>query len=43
MPKLLVVEDNAILAYTLARFLREQGDLTVAAVVALKRYRQTLD
>src|SRR5688500_16682158 len=33
MPALMVVEDNAILANTLARFLREQGKLTVSAVV----------
>jgi DNA-binding NarL/FixJ family response regulator len=33
MPVVLVVEDNAILASTLVRFLREQGHLTVAAVV----------
>jgi DNA-binding NarL/FixJ family response regulator len=32
MPKLLIVEDNAILASTLLRFLREQDGLTVAAV-----------
>jgi DNA-binding NarL/FixJ family response regulator len=30
---LLVVEDNAILADTLVQFLRDQGQLTVAAVV----------
>ncbi len=34
MPVLLMVEDNAVLANTLVRFLREQGDLTVAAVVS---------
>jgi DNA-binding NarL/FixJ family response regulator len=33
MPVILVVEDSAILASTLVRFLREQGRLTVAAVV----------
>jgi DNA-binding NarL/FixJ family response regulator len=33
MPVLLVVEDNAILADTLVQFLRDQGQLTVAAVV----------
>jgi DNA-binding NarL/FixJ family response regulator len=33
MTTLLVVEDNALLATTLARFLREQGQFTVAAVV----------
>jgi len=32
MLKLLVVEDNAILAVTLERFLRKQGNLSVAAV-----------
>ncbi|MCC6454020.1 MAG: response regulator transcription factor [Caldilineaceae bacterium] len=32
MPVLLVVEDNAVLATTLVRFLRDQGQLTVAAV-----------
>lgn len=33
MPALLVVEDNVILAGTLVRFLRDQGHMTVAAVV----------
>ena len=32
MASLLVVEDNALLATTLARFLREQGHFTIAAV-----------
>jgi DNA-binding NarL/FixJ family response regulator len=30
--RLLVVEDNAILASTLVRFLRDQGDLTIVGV-----------
>ncbi len=33
MPRLLIVEDNASLAKSLVRFLREQADLTVAALV----------
>lgn len=33
MPVLLVVEDNAILATTMVRFLRDRGQMTVAAVV----------
>jgi len=32
MPRLLLVEDNAILANTLMRFLRTQGDLEVLAI-----------
>lgn len=32
MATLLIVEDNALLSSTLARFLREQGQFTVAAV-----------
>jgi len=33
MPVLLIVEDNGLLADSLARFLRDQGKLTVLAVV----------
>jgi DNA-binding NarL/FixJ family response regulator len=33
MTKLLVVEDNTLLATTLVRFLRDQGKFTVSAVV----------
>lgn len=32
MTRLLVVEDNAVLASTMVRFLRDQGDLTVVGV-----------
>jgi len=32
MPRLLLVEDNAILASTLVRFLRTQGDLEIVSI-----------